>query len=101
MEKIELIKGIEANAERILEDFIEILQYLRSEGSDKCDEVQNLLFASRRTVDLIDSSLEIYHYLIRLKYLTSDVSRLVPLKKEDESGILEDLFEDLNTRLGI
>ncbi|AFN82799.1 hypothetical protein EROM_040300 [Encephalitozoon romaleae SJ-2008] len=101
MEKIELVKSIEANAERILEDFTEILQYLRSEGSDKCDEVQNLLFATRRVVNLVDSALEIYHYLIRLKYLTADIQRFETKESGDGDKMLEELFGELNSNLGI
>ncbi|KAG5859843.1 hypothetical protein KMI_04g06500 [Encephalitozoon hellem] len=101
MERIELVKSIEANAERILEDFTEILQYLRSEGSDRCDEVQNLLFATRRMVDLIDSALEIYHYLIRLKYLTADTQRPETAESRDRDKMLEEMFGELNSNLGV
>ncbi|CAD25221.1 hypothetical protein [Encephalitozoon cuniculi GB-M1] len=101
MERIELVKGIEANAERILEDFTEILQYLRSGGSDKCDEVQNLLFASRRTVDLIDSALEMYHYFVRLKYLTADVEKPEAMDKRDGGKMLANMFGELNANLGV
>lgn len=69
MERAEVVKAIETGVEKMLEDFSEALQYLRSEGADECDEMQNLLFASRRIIELTDSSLGIYHSLIRLKYL--------------------------------
>lgn len=101
MERTELVKSIEACVERALDDFAEALQYLKTGGSDKCDEAQSLVFASRRMVDLVDCVLEMHHCLVRLKYLTTDVQRPEADRRRDGGGLLDKLFEELNLRLGV
>ncbi|KAM0671934.1 hypothetical protein CWI42_040780 [Ordospora colligata] len=75
MDRIDLVTAIDENIEKVLENFSETVQYLKVRGLGRCDEMHNLLFANRRIADLVDSVFEIYHYLIRLKYLQAGTKR--------------------------
>lgn len=98
MERAEIVRNIETKVEKILEDFIEVLQYLRASDCDESDELQNLLFANRRMIELVDSSLEIYHYLIKLKYSTNHVHK--PTTNRNVSLGFDQLFEEMASRMG-
>lgn len=96
MERIEMARNIESRIEKIVEDFMEVLQYLRTNNADECEELQNLLFASCRVAEIIDSSLEIHHYLIRLKYLEANAHKEEVENKNKVDTGFKRLFNELN-----
>ena len=60
------------------------------------DEPQNLLFANHCITELVDSALEIYHYLIRLNCFATNTYDPSGGDETNRAFGFEKLFEELN-----
>lgn len=94
MNKRECRKNINNLLERITEDLTEILAYTKVNEGTKLSEMQALVFAKRRMVDLLEQVQLIFRNLVILKYLHMAENR-TPAKKKEAGG-----FDDLFRRFG-
>ncbi|KAH9411663.1 hypothetical protein HK407_04g07710 [Ordospora pajunii] len=102
MDRIDLVAAMDESIEKVLENFTEAIRYLKVRGLGRCDEMHSLVFANRRIADLTDSAFEIYHYLIRLKYLQAGMK---PQKQKTASGTRRErfrmLFKQFDSNIGL
>lgn len=68
MDKKECVKNINNCLEKILEDFTEILGFLKVGRGTKVEEMQSLVFSKRRMVDLTENAQRIFQNLVALKH---------------------------------
>jgi hypothetical protein len=67
----ELQKNINNCLEKIIEDFTEILSFLKHKDGSKYDQMKTLVFCKRRTIDLTENVEIIFKNLVMMKYLNS------------------------------
>lgn len=100
MERIEIVRNINEDAEKILENFVEILNYLKSGPTTESEELQNLLFGKIRAAEVCDKVQRIYEHLTILQYRLMEIKRPKLSKKYAENPILG-LFDRLNKEANI
>lgn len=61
-------KAINNSLERIIENLTEILAFLKTDGGTRFSEMQALVFAKRRMIDLTEQAQLVYKGLVSLKY---------------------------------
>lgn len=86
-------KNINNAIEKIIEDFTEILAFLKIGDGSKLTEMQALVFAKRRMIDLTEQIQTIYKNLIGMKYLHATEHKDMRAVEADEG--LDALFKTL------
>ena len=86
-------RAINSSIEKIIEDLTEILSLLRANGSTKFSEMQSLVFAKRRMIDLTEQVQLIYKHMVSLKY--AHLLEHSERKERPREPAFDDLFERL------
>lgn len=86
-------RSINTSIERIIEDLTEILSFLKTNDGTKFSEIQSLVFAKRRMIDLTEHAQLIYKNLVSLKY--SHVLEHKERKERLNEPNFDDLFKQL------